>query len=169
MTETTCRIATCAKAPTKVGMCGAHYERQRKGLPLVPPLARQGVWDVPDHRKCARCGEYKPFSEYRASRTARGGITNYCRPCHSATAADGRLIRKYGLTRSDVDFVTGVQGGRCAICRRPADLVVDHDHVTGDVRGLLCSPCNTIIGLAGDSPGTLRRAAGYLEEASWSG
>ncbi len=44
-------------------------------------------------------------------------------------------------------------GNRCAICGIPAawDLVVDHDHKTGKVRGLLCRSCNTLEGMASDS------------------
>lgn len=59
------------------------------------------------------------------------------------------------------------QGGVCAICRRPSDpapLHVDHDHRTGAIRGLLCSPCNTAIGLLGDDPDRMMAAAAYLRE-----
>lgn len=61
-----------------------------------------------------------------------------------------------------------VQGSKCAICQRPADkhtrLVVDHDHQTGYVRGLLCTQCNNAIGQLQDSPDLLRQAALYLED-----
>lgn len=59
------------------------------------------------------------------------------------------------------------QRWRCAICdRRPypagSRLVVDHDHATGTVRGLLCGPCNSALGLMGDKPERLFTAARYL-------
>lgn len=59
------------------------------------------------------------------------------------------------------------QGGVCAICERApypkgAPLVVDHDHVTGAVRALLCGPCNSALGLMGDKPDRLESAAVYL-------
>ena len=59
------------------------------------------------------------------------------------------------------------QGDRCAICKGercgPGDrLHIDHDHVTGKVRALLCSRCNTMIGLAGDDPARLTAAAAYI-------
>lgn len=59
------------------------------------------------------------------------------------------------------------QQWRCAICSRKAypagsRLVVDHDHATGAVRALLCSPCNSALGLMGDKPDRLKAAARYL-------
>lgn len=63
------------------------------------------------------------------------------------------------------------QGGVCAICRKPADpygvraasrLHVDHDHLTGAVRALLCNNCNRGIGYLADSPELLRAAADYI-------
>lgn len=54
--------------------------------------------------------------------------------------------------------------GRCQLCRREADkLVVDHNHDTGRVRGILCSSCNVGMGLFGDDPAAMRAAADYLE------
>lgn len=59
-------------------------------------------------------------------------------------------LKQYGLTVEDYDTMFDTQGGVCAICGEPpvngARLVVDHDHETGKVRGLLCSPCNTAVG-----------------------
>ena len=63
------------------------------------------------------------------------------------------------------------QGGKCAICReketrkrrgRIARLSVDHDHSTGDIRGLLCTRCNTAIGLLEDDITLLKNAIDYL-------
>lgn len=64
------------------------------------------------------------------------------------------------------------QGGCCcAICGKPEtaknqygikNLAVDHDHTTGQVRGLLCMQCNQMIGKAGDNPDVLEAAAQYL-------
>jgi len=78
------------------------------------------------------------------------------------------LGKKYGLSPSEYGEWMIAQDGRCAICLTsdPApwdQLSVDHDHVTGRVRGLLCMRCNSCIGQAGDDPERLRKAVRYLE------
>lgn len=72
----------------------------------------------------------------------------------------------YGITQADYDAMVVAQGGRCKICkgtpRGKPFLLVDHDHDTGAIRGLLCQPCNVGIGHLGDDPQRLRAAAEYL-------
>jgi hypothetical protein len=88
-----------------------------------------------------------------------------------AKAQDARRRRDYGLSRAEFEAMLRRQDGRCAICRKPerrklygkvSDLSVDHDHLMGQVRGLLCFDCNTSIGKLGDAPG-VRAALTYLE------
>ena len=84
------------------------------------------------------------------------------------------LKRKYGLlTLSDYGRMLAEQGGTCAICgagpdsernHRFTSLAVDHDHETGQVRGLLCSMCNRGIGVIGDH--NLAAAAAYIQKMS---
>ncbi|MDV7099702.1 endonuclease domain-containing protein [Gordonia amicalis] len=73
--------------------------------------------------------------------------------------------RAYDLADGEYDRLLVAQGGRCAIClRRPPRnrrLAVDHDHDTGEVRGLLCTDCNRIL-LGRWSLAALRRAIAYL-------
>lgn len=79
----------------------------------------------------------------------------------------------YGLTLEDYDHLMLSQDGKCAICASPDPklitrspvkyLLVDHDHKTGRIRGLLCDPCNKAIGLMDDCPQTIRRAADYVD------
>lgn len=78
------------------------------------------------------------------------------------------------MTLEDFDRMVEEQQGKCLICRQaPEDtneLQVDHDHATEEIRGLLCHKCNKALGLLGDDPATIRRAATYLErgnEATW--
>lgn len=82
------------------------------------------------------------------------------------------------MSLREYDRILARQGGGCAIChsavgvrdkRLPSGrrrLPVDHDAVTGDVRGLLCSNCNIGLGNFTHSPAILRRAAQYLELAA---
>lgn len=75
-------------------------------------------------------------------------------------------LREYGLTVEEFDKLLIEQLGRCVICSRPMvghkEPHVDHDHVTGKVRGLLCKSCNLILGCADDSDEVLLRAIVYL-------
>ena len=77
------------------------------------------------------------------------------------------LRRKYGLTLEAYESMLMAQGAMCAVCglakwgnRGP---VIDHDHTSGKVRGVLCFSCNAGIGLLHDNPKRLRAAADYLE------
>jgi hypothetical protein len=75
------------------------------------------------------------------------------------------LKRKYGLTPQQYDEMLAAQGGVCFICRdKPGDLPlhVDHDHVTGEVRALLCIRCNNALGLFQESEELFVAAAEYL-------
>lgn len=80
-----------------------------------------------------------------------------------------RIKRLYGITVEQYDAQAEAQDYKCAVCgvedlsdgRR---LAVDHNHDTGDVRGLLCSNCNTGIGLLQDSPEVASSAASYLKD-----
>ncbi len=76
------------------------------------------------------------------------------------------LKRLFGLTVEEYDLLFALQGGMCAICSEKSvkkRLAVDHDHMTGRVRGLLCEACNQTLGKMRENPYFLRQAALYLE------
>ena len=89
-------------------------------------------------------------------------------------------LARFGLSPEDYETMVSMQGGLCACCGKPETdkmrgvlraLAIDHDHTccSGDrscgkcIRGLLCGKCNKAIGLADNSPSTLRKMAEYLE------
>lgn len=74
------------------------------------------------------------------------------------------LERKYGLTVAEKKKLVEKQKGRCAICEGKfgMKLAVDHDHKTGEVRGLLCNNCNRGIGHLQENVDTLKNAIDYL-------
>lgn len=76
--------------------------------------------------------------------------------------------KTYDLSEGEYEALYVWQGGRCAICQHATGktrrLSVDHDHKTGLVRGLLCRPCNTVLGRAGDNPAWFDRGALYLRQ-----
>jgi len=79
--------------------------------------------------------------------------------------------RLYGLNVEEFLALLVHQDGGCAICEKPLDtddhkgIHVDHDHATGKVRGLLCSSCNTGLGLLKDNAAVVKRALAYLKRA----
>ncbi len=83
---------------------------------------------------------------------------------------DGRrsmdFRRKYGMTLADYYTMLHSQDGRCAICQHPPPsnqrLCLDHNHLSGAIRGLLCRRCNSGIGLLQDSVELLERGISYL-------
>lgn len=74
------------------------------------------------------------------------------------------LRRKYGISEEQFEEMLRRQGGRCAVCDRGEKLHVDHDHITGRVRGLLCGKCNRALGLLADDPERITALAEYAAQ-----
>lgn len=91
-------------------------------------------------------------------------------------AAANRRLHTYGITEDEFNQMYASQRGLCRICQQPETVLgsggkvkmlsVDHDHTTGQVRGLLCNNCNRAIGLLKDSPALLQAAIDYLSYSS---
>lgn len=87
---------------------------------------------------------------------------------HRKSVAHERHIGNvFGISAEDYRAMYESQGGKCAICQRATGaskrLAVEHDHATGWIRGLCCSPCNVgVLGHLRDDPEALLRAADYL-------
>lgn len=125
----------------------------------------------PGERWCSGCQGYVPLFYCSGSR---------CRAHESLASHGARIESIYGITREEYEALLALQGGRCAICgRQPKTkrLAVDHDHDTGEVRGLLCTSdqfgCNlAIVGNLEQSPlGALKAAkniVAYFEQAPLS-
>lgn len=77
--------------------------------------------------------------------------------------------KRYNLTIEDYDAMFSKQNGKCAICFENENLVIDHDHATGLVRGLLCQRCNKGLGMFKDSPERMKSAIIYIAETSLGG
>lgn len=76
-----------------------------------------------------------------------------------------RIKSLYGITKPEVDAMKDRQGGRCKICNKVSKLCIDHCHSTGNVRGMLCSHCNHMLGHAFDDILVLESAVRYLQSS----
>lgn len=89
-----------------------------------------------------------------------------------------RLKRQYKITLKQYDAMFISQGGACSICGCPETiklknivkrLSVDHNHITGKVRGLLCHKCNQALGLLGENPVVIKSLLEYIIKNDYSG
>ena len=80
---------------------------------------------------------------------------------------------RYGLDKDQFEGMLREQNSLCLICLKSFEsnnpAAVDHDHATGEIRGLIHRKCNSMIGLSGDDPEILERAASYLRSEKWTG
>ncbi len=149
--------------------CASAENKTWRELQLAKHGYKQPWRNVPrlDGMKvCRTCLEAKPLEEF----TTRTGLE-----AHYYTPEIGRekhLRRKYGIGVEEYEALARAQGGVCAICNEftptvtHPTLVVDHDHETGAVRGLLCHSCNVAIGHMRESVEMLQRAIAYLQEGA---
>lgn len=110
-----------------------------------------------DHDHTTSEGKTKYMKEYRQTFPDRSK--------HNA------LMHAFGISLPEYIQMAVDRGNKCDICGRPEtqirtgkvkSLAVDHNHTTGDVRGLLCSSCNTALGKFEDNPDLLNSAIAYL-------
>lgn len=111
------------------------------------------------------CKRGHPFDEANTYWDIRGHSRGrVCRTCQRERNTFRQ--RLYGVPLEVYRAKLAAQSGLCAICGGPPgkrSLNVDHDHVTGRVRDLLCARCNVGIGGLQDDPDLLRKAIAYIE------
>lgn len=126
-------------------------------------------------KRCPDCGEWKPSDAFPRNRRTKDGRHPYCKPCHNTRGRETRerlyggsrhyhLVRRYGIGAAEVEELIRKQAGVCPICGKPDPEHVDHDHVTSEVRGVLCFNCNGGLGQFRDDVQALRNAIDYLED-----
>lgn len=122
---------------------------------------------------CLKCEADLPLTDFYKNRSKKDGFSSWCKSCtresntpernrRYAVKAKAkhpdetralwqrrtRMMGRYGLTLEDYDAMLADQCGVCALCLRDPGyrLHVDHNHETGEVRGLLCAKCNAALG-----------------------
>ena len=148
--------------------CDACYQRARNGR-MVGICADCGQHRcIPSNGRCLYCdnrrrrAEAKPIICLQCGREAPHFAKGICRSCYTNNT---KRRGKYGIEPEQYIAMVKDQRGLCAICERPMKRHphMDHCHVTGIIRGLLCYTCNVGLGSFGDDPERLRAAARYIE------
>lgn len=118
-------------------------------------------------KSCSKCKEIKPLEDFHKNKKNEDGLHYHCKVCRKEES-----LKTYGLTLDTYDELLKQQKGVCAICStddprgqsKAGRFYVDHNHQTGEVRGLLCNDCNTALGLFKDSQLLLLKAEQYLDK-----
>lgn len=162
---------TCGEKPPsrqQCKHCGSEWDRKGRGPvpPLCPTCVATLSW-------CPECAQALEHAAFYATKRARTGCSYRCKACHVIrmqtdggirSRRDSHLVRTYGITLDEYEARVQGQGGMCACCGRGLGIkpVVDHDHETGKVRGIVCYGCNTGLGKIGDNPDGAHRAEMYM-------
>jgi len=138
-------------------------------------------------KTCINCKISKPKEEFYNKRKTKSGVSlnARCIPCvnkytkdyysiHTDKKKENSLtsqLSKYGLTPSNYRQMVENQQNKCKVCKTDGSLLkrrlyVDHCHITGKVRGLLCHSCNVALGAARDDISILRALIQYLTDTS---
>jgi hypothetical protein len=137
-------------------------------------------------KSCNKCGIVKPISDYYVRKKGSKGQNLYhgqCKKCLNAFnlkkyygATEEQVLkrkennlrthlnRKYGLTLENFSAMILKQNNKCKICSfdMKDDPQVDHNHITSNVRGLLCRSCNMSLGLLKENTETLYKMISYI-------
>lgn len=128
-------------------------------------------------KTCTQCGLEKELQEFHKRAAMLDGRKSECKECSrnyqkqrydSGLARAAIYVRQYGITLEQYDLMVDEQNGCCKICGTDEPggnrkrFSIDHNHQTGEVRGLLCGSCNAALGLLKDNPEILQSAFNYL-------
>jgi hypothetical protein len=133
-------------------------------------------------KTCSKCKISKPLSEFTKRKSMKDGHHSYCKDCKNFYRKTDKSYRNkekekirrikndYNLTEEELDNLYVSQNKRCKICNTEYEkvsehkgLYIDHCHITGKVRGLLCATCNRLLGACKDDVDILRSAIDYLQ------
>ncbi len=114
-----------------------------------------GYRDKEGNKQCISCMLWLPETDFKRHSTTSDGLHGTCTRCIA--------LNRYGLDRADYALLEAMQDGKCGSCGSTETLVVDHNHNTGQVRGILCQNCNLALGQLHDDPSVARSLADYAE------
>lgn len=169
-----CRCAKCKAAQREYGI-----KRRAKVASGVTKVKHGTANAYKSGCRCAPCksAHRKRVKEYRAERLERGDFAHgtssgytilKCRCEQCMEYGQTQRLKRYGLENAQYASMLKEQRGACASCgdefndaRTPH---IDHCHSTGEVRGLLCSPCNLALGLMQDDPQRIQGLLAFINQ-----
>ena len=117
---------------------------------------------------CNKCEQFKPLNSFYKNSKGAKGRGQTCNVCSQEYARAYResnsskiFAKKFSISEDEVDRLYEITS--CEICGGGGRLVIDHCHATGQVRGRICSVCNSGLGLLGDTLESVGKALSYLE------
>ncbi len=129
------------------------------------------IKEIKGKSNCIKCKQILPKQSFHKSSRAKNGCESTCKDClkkyynqpHVKERAKRRYVKKnYDISLEEYNGYMSV--GECLICSSTEQLVLDHNHQNCDIRGTLCSNCNTGLGFFQDSEFLLENAITYLKD-----
>ena len=137
-----------------------------------------------DRKTCSDCKLSKPLDDFHKAKDRAFQRAARCKDCQAIYSATwyqenkerlkpnmrkNSYARYYKITIEKYEVLLAEQNNGCAICTAPTGsngkrLSVDHNHQTGEVRGLLCDDCNIGLGKFKDNSSLLANAINYLKD-----
>lgn len=134
----TCGSAICLAQSHRQQKRAITSYREKEIIATCPKCSNQFLKDAPSRLHCKRC------------------VPNN----HAA-----RRLRIYGLSEPEYLILIQQNGGLCKLCLKRPATDIDHDHITGRVRGFICTTCNAHL-VSVEAPGWLARVKEYLENSN---
>jgi hypothetical protein len=119
-------------------------------------------------KPCTRCKQVKPLNleHFPPHNKVKSGFDSWCRACRATYRNEINRGKFRDVISDEALKELKSDVTQCVICGSEEPLVVDHDHQSGEVRGMLCNHCNRGLGHFRDDPMLLEFAAQYLYASS---
>ena len=124
---------------------------------------------------CTKCKLKKSITNFNVCNKNKDKLQFRCKDCVNKAGTISKRLKKTGCSAEMYEELLVKQNECCAICGKletavrngkPKQLCADHDHVTKEVRGLLCMKCNLGIGYLNDDVLLLESAISYLNKGN---
>lgn len=178
-----CKINGCINKNYSLDLCSRHYTRFRRYGCYDKPKCNSEKLLVNNKAQCHICKKIKNIKEFNKDNQTISGYARACRDCQKIKSnnryknfklehKNNHLKSYFNISLNDYNKILKKQNGVCAICgllesRKTVNtsytLAIDHDHITGKVRGLLCHRCNLGLGQFKDTTVLLQKAIEYLK------